>query len=210
ARDHAAPRRSTRRRYSASVASSLARSEKCASTRLRPARAIASAEVGSPSSARIASASAPGSRGGTSSPGSPGRTTSGMPSTPAAPGADADLRDESIVPAEAELAPDGPAVHAGMEALEVGAGVNDLDLAGGDAAGDEAALDRLADGHDRLHASRGIADTPDPGHRKAHAAVEDEQRAAAHGAGEEGQGSRTTFMGVSDLDAMAPDDARQP
>src|SRR5207247_3251219 len=62
---------------------------------------------------------------------------------PAAPGADADLRDESIVPAEAELAPDGPAVHAGMEALEVGAGVNDLDLAGGDAAGDEAALDRL-------------------------------------------------------------------
>src|SRR5438094_8132633 len=83
-------------------------------------------------------------------------------------------------------------------------------LAGGDAAGDEAALDRLADGHDRLHASRGIADTPDPGHRKAHAAVEDEQRAAAHEAGEEGQRSRTTFMGVSDLDAMAPDDARQP
>src|SRR5437773_10580006 len=72
---------------------------------------------------------------------------------PPSPGADADLGDEQIVAGETELAAAGRAVDAGMKAIEVGAGVNDLDLLWRDAGADEAALDRVTHGHDRLDAA---------------------------------------------------------
>src|SRR5207244_3553419 len=124
--------------------------------------------------------------------------------------ADADLGDQQVVAAEAQLAADGRAVHAGMEALEIGAGIDDLDLLGGHTARDEAALDRLADGHDRVHAPGRVADAPDARHRKAHAAVENEQRAPAHEPGQQRQRARAALVGVDDVDAAAADHPRQP
>ena len=128
---------------------------------------------------------------------------------PPSPGADADLGDEQIVAGETELAADGRAVDAGMKAIEVGAGVNDLDLLWRDAAGDEAALDRVTHGHDRLDAAGRIADAPQTRHRKADTAVEHEPRAATHQSRQQRQRARAPLVGVRDLDAAARDHARQ-
>src|SRR3972149_2459017 len=56
----------------------------------------------------------------------------------------------------AERATDAAAVYLGMEAPEVGAGVDDLDLRGGDPGGDEPPPDGLAHGDDGGPPARGI------------------------------------------------------
>src|SRR5439155_487365 len=65
----------------------------------------------------------------------------------ALPRADPDLGDEEVLGAEAQLAAHRAPVHAGMEAVGVGARVDDLDLRLRDALTDEPRLDGLADGH---------------------------------------------------------------
>src|SRR5439155_1486074 len=72
----------------------------------------------------------------------------------ALPRPDADLRDEEVLGAQAELAADRAAVHAWMEAVGVGARVDDLDLLRRDALADEPLLDRGAHGDDRGHSPR--------------------------------------------------------
>ena len=76
----------------------------------------------------------------------------------AAPGADADLGDERVLRPQAELLADAPAVHAGMEATEVGPRVDHLDLLRGHAGADEPPLDGLAHRDDRGHPLRGVAE----------------------------------------------------
>src|SRR6266850_1206368 len=124
----------------------------------------------------------------------------------APPGADADLGDEGMLRAQAELRPDAPAVHPGVEAPEVRPRVDDLDLLGGDAGPDEPALDGLADRHHRGHLLRGVAEAVPAVEREAHPAIEDEDRDPHRESGEHGQGPGASLLAVYDLDLVLADE----
>src|SRR4030095_7401514 len=91
--------------------------------------------------------------------------------------ADSDLRDQEVVRGEAELSADRLAVEAGMEALDVGAGVDHLDLPCRRACRHEITLDRRADRDDRVHAPARVSEAARAGHVEADAAIEDQPRA---------------------------------
>ena len=95
------------------------------------------------------------------------------------------------------------AVHAGMEALEIGARVDHLDLVGGHAGGDQPALDGLADGHDGGDAPVRVAEAVPAVEREADPAVEDEHGRAHEEPGEQGERARPALVAVDDLDALA-------
>ena len=124
---------------------------------------------------------------------------------PAAPGAHADLGDERVLGGQAELARgSAPPSTPGWKRVEVGAGVDDLDLVGGHAGGDEPALDRLAHGDDRVHAAARVAERGCSGRagsctprlRTSSARAPDE-------AGEQRERAGAALVRVRDLDALA-------
>ncbi len=127
----------------------------------------------------------------------------------AAPGADAHLGDEGVLRTQAQLGADAPAVHPGMEAAEVRPRVDDVDLRGGHSRRDEPALDGLADRDDRGHPRRGVAEAVPAVERKAHAAIEDEDRDPDREAGQEGQRPRAPLLAVHDLDLVLADEPGQ-
>ena len=110
---------------------------------------------------------------------------------------------------EPELAPDGPAVHVGMKAGEIGAGVDHLDLVGGDAGGHESPLDRLADGDHGGDARGGVAEAVPAAQREAHAAAQDEHGDPDEEPGDERERARPALVAVDDGDALAPDQPRE-
>jgi len=93
--------------------------------------------------------------------------------------------------------------------LETGPGSRPDSGAGPAAGGDEPALDRLAHGDDRVHPPARVAQAPDAGDGERHAAVQDEARAPAQHAGQDGERARAALVGVRHLDVVAPDHARQ-
>ena len=127
----------------------------------------------------------------------------------AAPRAHADLRDELMPRLEPQLGADALAVHTGMKAVEIGARVDHLDLAGGHAGGDEAPLDRLAHGHDGGDAPGGVAEAVPAVEGKADAAVEDEDGDLHEEAGEQGERARPALLTVDDVDAARADQPGQ-
>ena len=110
---------------------------------------------------------------------------------------------------EAQLSADRLAVEAGMEAQDVGARVDDLDLLGRHPGRDQIALDRLADRDDRVNAPARVADPPHPGHVEADAAIQDELRPRAHEPGEQRERARPSLVRVSHLDLAGADHLRQ-
>jgi hypothetical protein len=129
---------------------------------------------------------------------------------PAAPRAHANLGHEEVLGGEAELSPDRLTVEARVKALQVGAGIDHLDLLGRHARRHEIALDRFADRDDRVHAPAGVPDPPRPRHAKADAAVQDQPRPGAHEPGEQGQGAGASLVGVGHLDVTGADHLRDP
>ena len=98
---------------------------------------------------------------------------------------------------------DGAAVHVGMKAREVGAGVDHLDLVAGHAGGDEAPLDRLADGDDGGDAPVRVAEAVPAVEREADAAVQDEHGDLDEEAGDQRERPRPALLAVDDVDALA-------
>ena len=129
---------------------------------------------------------------------------------PAAPRAHADLGDDELLGRDPELAADRAAVDAGMEPLDVGAGIDHHDLVRRDAGGDQVALDRLADRDDRVHTPARVAEAVRPAQAEADAAVQHEQRARAHEASQQGQGAGAALVGVDHLDIPGADQPRDP
>ena len=127
----------------------------------------------------------------------------------AAPRAHADLRDELMPRPEPQFRADAAAVHSRMEAIEIGARVDNLDLVRGHVGGDQAALDRLADGHDGGDAPVGIAETVPAVEGKADPAVEDEHGKLHEEAGEQGERARLALLAVDDVESARADQSGQ-
>ena len=124
----------------------------------------------------------------------------------AAPGADAHLGDQGVLGPEAERATDAAAVHLGMEAPEVGAGVDDLDLRGRDPGGNEPPPDGLAHGDDGGHPARGIPEAVPAVQGEADAAVEDKHGDPHQQSREERQRARLALVAVHDLGPLGPEE----
>ena len=78
-----------------------------------------------------------------------------------------------------------------------------MNLVRPDAGRDETPLDRFAYRDNRGDSTSGVTEAIEPGERKAHAAVQDQDRDLHEQAGQQRERSRLSLLGVDDLDAQA-------
>ena len=131
---------------------------------------------------------------------------------PTFPVAHADLRDEEAIIGDGLLAPERARIPLrGIEAVDVGAGVDDDDLLRRQAAAlDDDAADLFADGDDAIDAARAELGAIPAVERKRHAAIGHERAGGLRQRGHERQRVRDALVHVHDVGAaqQAPQPAR--
>ena len=109
-----------------------------------------------------------------------------------------DLSEEKHVGVEAKFTPDRASIHHRVESLRVRSGVDDVNLVRPDAGRDETPLDRFAYRDNRGDSTSGVTEAIEPGERKAHAAVQDQDRDLHEQAGQQRERSGLSLLGVDE------------